>query len=214
MKVYRTLKSAKKNKSDYECILSQDIDQTGRKSFVCVDEQLLSYLSNKNGNYYEVLENDAEVCIYFDIDNKEAPVGDYNEYLQIILSELNKYTYKKLDESNYCVFDSSTVNKDSFHIHTNVKFKNIRHCKEFVKSLNNKYIDPAVYTHNRSFRLVNNSKKGSTRVKKYVFGNEGLKFISLIDEMIECNYEYKEIFVEDVSIDYVCDRYDEKELEE
>ncbi len=126
-------------------------------------------------NYYEVIENKCK--IYFDIDMKDnldlADKMIYEVLNAIKIEMLTKVSnYNHFDHT--LIFTSHSEIKKSFHVIIDgFFFENNQQVKQFYKNVKrnvpeyyHKYLDSAVYTKNRSFRMYKSQKLGSNRPKE------------------------------------------------
>ncbi len=133
-----------------------------------------------NRTYYEVIEDHHNCKIYFDIDMKEKlEMADdlmISVLKQIRIEMLRKITIYE-HKNHTLVFESHSEKKKSFHIIIDgFYFENNMQVKQFFKNVRKnipeiyqKYLDEAVYTKNRSFRMYKSHKLDDVRIKEITY---------------------------------------------
>lgn len=143
-------------------------------------------LINKHINFHEIILEGKTQKFRYDIDMKISENHNYNEEHDFI-QELIKITFDlfeemgvKLSIQDVSLYESHGEEKRSYHIvfHNHCFFdeKDVKYffdlalfdINETKYKKYSKYIDPAVYSKNQSFRMLYSTKLGTNRKKKVV----------------------------------------------
>ncbi len=170
--MHATLQRALEHAGEY--VFAEDVSGDGRKHFFSGSLAQFSALYEQKvlRHWYECLQEDRPSRVFLDVDATQPICID--DIVQHLRAALVAFVEGKADVTPCIeVIDSSGQNKFSWHIVvTNVVLKNVYHVGAFVRRLLiwfrdvpvMQYIDTAVYTRNRMFRLPESSKFGSPRV--------------------------------------------------
>ena len=139
---------------------------------------------NINTHYYEIIPENVPVKLFLDIDYKITSPIDIETFnientIDCFINKM-KYEYTQIKNHKVFIIDSSNDIKLSFHIifefydenNNIILFTDVKNLKEFIHQHKEDYtkehhIDPNVYTKNRCFRLIYNSKiSNPTRILK------------------------------------------------
>jgi len=194
-KLQDAIDDIKKNGTGTERIFSKEVNRNSRIFLVCTKEQFYSFYKELPENlkhYYEIITEDFNVKLYFDLEFLRAGNEEKNGPIMVqrlieIINEVVKGKFN-IDSSHadVLILDSSTPNKFSNHlIFQNVIFSDFKACKDFVKCVTESFleidfelftvidshrkfklmIDSLVYNRNQNFRLLHSYKLG----RKYPF---------------------------------------------
>ena len=153
-----------------------------------INDFINGYLTTNN-NLYEIIRPYTKVKLFFDLEEKQTKININweevaKEKLQIFIQFLKLQVKEifKVDLSNndIIILDSSDQLKISYHLIINkIIFENIETQKIFIKYLENciysnnfynniisNFIDSGIYTKNRVFRFINQSKLKQSRILK------------------------------------------------
>lgn len=146
--------------------------------------------------FYEVIHGDFPQKIHFDIDIPDPLYFDVAEDIKDMVIEGCYEVMEKLSgiklrlEHDFLVFTSHSEEKRSFHILIDNFFvKCNTECKQFYLLVMDKipkqyrdFIDDAVYGASQNFRIVNSTKCGDYRPKKYMetFTYRGMEIKNVI----------------------------------
>ncbi|KAJ6228412.1 DNA-directed primase / polymerase protein [Anaeramoeba flamelloides] len=176
--------------------------------------ELYKFTKPKQRHYNEIISEGSICNLYYDLEflKRFNPDLSGERLVEIIVNQTIHYLKTiygiNLDHSNFIILDSSTDKKYSVHMIVrmgNIYFKNSIHTGRFVYSLLNDtkhfqelivnsdngdqipFIDLSVYSKNRNFRLLGNSKFGKSaffsvsKLNKFPFKNEKeLLYFSLV----------------------------------
>uniref|UniRef100_A0A914ZE04 DNA-directed primase/polymerase protein n=1 Tax=Panagrolaimus superbus TaxID=310955 RepID=A0A914ZE04_9BILA len=145
-------------------------------------------------HFYEIIQEGLPCRLYFDLEFKKADNPDLNEdkalseFLQFVCSLINETYHIEVTEKSFLLLDSTTDQKFSVHatchFPNNYLFPNNVAMREFIAKLTERMsetgngivkkeseetfiCDPAVYTKNRSFRILLSSKCNKDVIFKY-----------------------------------------------
>jgi len=180
---------------------------------------ITEHMKNDN-NIYEIIPENKNIKCYFDLEiedtNREKDEMRLNKFIKILIKEIKTKYNIKITKKDICILESSKIDKMSYHliIKNKIYFKELEDHKNFSKNLekiiekeedltyikeckNNQtekrsLIDTCVYSKNRNFRLVNQSKKGKNVILKNI-NNEKIEdcFITNVEikDKTELTYE-------------------------
>lgn len=179
-------------KNDYFYI-AKDISTKGNKIYSEVHKNKINDFINgyltTNNNLYEIIRPYSKVKLFFDLEEKQNKISinweeEAQKKLQIFIQFLKLQVKEilKIDITNndIIILDSSDQLKTSYHLIINkIIFENIETQKIFIKYIENtiysnnfynnligSFIDSGIYTKNRVFRFINQSKLKQTRILK------------------------------------------------
>jgi len=179
-------------KNDYFYI-AKDISTKGNKIYSEVHKNKINNFINDylttNNNLYEIIRPYTKIKLFFDLEQKQNKISinwedDAQQKLQIFIQFLKLQVKEilKVDLTNndIIILDSSDQLKTSYHLIINkIIFENIETQKIFIKYIENTiysnnfynnligdFIDSGIYTKNRPFRFINQSKLKQTRILK------------------------------------------------
>lgn len=150
------------------CILSHT-NKNGRM-WTNVAPDVLVNLISKNCGVFEVITPSQKRKVYFDIDSEPAKSD---------LAKVKEIIKERFPDAQMAISGSKTPKKDSYHIIlTNYFFENQqaqRALMHWISTLPSDLgFDNKVYTTNRNFKCINQSKLDG-RVQKYISGSKDLK---------------------------------------
>jgi len=184
---------------------------------------ITEHMKNDN-NIYEIIPENKNIKCYFDLEiedtNREKDETRLNKFIKILIKEIKTRYDIKITKKDICILESSKKDKMSYHliIKNKIYFRELEDHKNFSKNLekviekekdltyikeckNNQtekrsLIDTCVYSKNRNFRLVNQSKKGKNVILKNI-NNEKIEdcFITNVEikDKTELTYELEVI---------------------
>jgi hypothetical protein len=179
-------------KNDYFYI-AKDRTADGHKIYSEIHKNKINNFINDylttNNNLYEIIRPYTKIKLFFDLEQKQNKISinwedDAQQKLQIFIQFLKLQVKEilKVDLTNndIIILDSSDQLKTSYHLIINkIIFENIETQKIFIKYIENTiysnnfynnligdFIDSGIYTKNRPFRFINQSKLKQTRILK------------------------------------------------
>jgi len=160
-----------------------------------VDDYMHKY-SLTNQNAFEMIRENREVKLYFDIEWYHEKVSmQFEEVLASIKNHYNDFFGHELLDQDIMISEACSVDKESYHVIINngLFFQNNEDIKYFTNYMteneNDERIqqygfDRGVYTKNRMFRFPFQSKYGSDRVLKMCNGK--------VKDHLICRYSHCE----------------------
>ena len=141
------------------------------------DQELLKLLQSNHG-IYEIIQSHVKRKVFFDIDGKEEI--DLNVLKSIIL---DKFPNANMQISGSILPKKGIANWSYHIILSNYYFKNLNDMAPFRTWTSDiKYVDSGIYTSNRNFKCINQSKSNETRIQQYIEGSSMLtKHCVLVD---------------------------------
>lgn len=165
--------------SEFNILIAKD-DRQCKKLFTVFSNPLILYDYQKSlilnqRNMYEIIPGNKYQKIHFDIDVKKEDLTNFDEteFFDSIIEGIIKYIKIDIDLSkDIMIFTSHSDYKKSYHIVIdNYCLRNNIETKQFVRLILNDfprlvpYVDNVIYTLNRQFRLLGNSKIDTNRPK-------------------------------------------------
>lgn len=192
--------------------IAEEIVSSKRKYLVMPVTTLVDKLAN-NHFWNEIIMKDIRVKVYFDIDDKESKdlnssinrvnnlVKDYSDFLSLSSPRVCTITSHGMLSDGTIKYSYTVIFIDHYYNNNNDQ-KNLM--KVFLLEAGKQYnniVDTSVYNKNSNLRMVNQLKRGQTRVNKL----EGDNF-SILDTIISYTKECtKEVINEKMR--YVIDMY-------
>lgn len=179
-------------KNDYFYI-AKDISIKGNKIYSEIHKNKINNFINgyltSNNNFYEILRPYTKIKLFFDLEEKQNKISinweeeaqkKLNMFIQFLKLQVKEILKVDLTNNDIIILDSSDQLKTSYHLIINkIIFENIETQKIFIKYLENtiysnnfynniisNFIDSGIYTKNRPFRFINQSKLKQTRILK------------------------------------------------
>uniref|UniRef100_A0A7E4VBJ6 DNA-directed primase/polymerase protein n=1 Tax=Panagrellus redivivus TaxID=6233 RepID=A0A7E4VBJ6_PANRE len=176
------------------------------------------YQFNCPRHFYEIIQENYPCRLYFDLeyykaDNPDIEEGTIlSEFFDLVCTMIREEYGLDIDEKAFLLLDSTTADKFSthatVHLPEDTLFPNNVAMREFIAALTERMsmtgigivkkgdeetfiCDPAVYTKNRSFRILHSSKCGKTTVLKY---REDCKFYETVPK------DDRQIFLDSITI--------------
>lgn len=206
-KTKKTLKEAEKNATSSSVIICKDVYDNGAKAyciFNCYED--LKAVIDTDEHMYEMFLSNKKCNFVYDFDitdeiGRANPRKRVNEVVSLTRDYLFDYFKESQDDevldknkfkvNVYILKSPSTDSKDSFHVifrmfydNKNVYFENVLLCRNVyeyitkVKKANFIGIDKSMYSKNKAFRLLNQSKIAQKN-RKLVFEDELLDKVNL-----------------------------------
>ena len=174
--------SEEERKSTFSC----EIGRNGIRNFISCNLQdfWLMYEKKKLKNYYEVIQHDKIVKLFYDLEfDKMSNPKLCGEELTLtlireVIQELKNIYNIQTTQKECLILESTDSKKFSIHlIFFNIYFENIFEVGRFVKDHLSRidmnilskrgesisFVDCSIYTRNRNFRIYLSSKYGSNR---------------------------------------------------
>ena len=178
---------------DHQIYVAMDVNESGIKDYSGMEiEQLLDIIENEDAHLYEIIKEDKSRKMYIDFDSTHGKIEHLlgfkeDDFSEKIVSVIEGVVEDFVEEFNLIseepiinVLTATNKVKYSFHFTVeNIVLQNQEDSSIFHKKFLNficgeayqeendfkllKFIDNAVYTKNRLFRLYNQSKKGKGR---------------------------------------------------
>jgi len=180
-------------------LMSQDLsDYNGSKVFYGFKDINKAFEFYKEEEHlYEILYKDIRK-LYFDIDKIEYSKEEFEGWLEKFIESINEELKIETTKEDYLIFVNDKENISSCHIISKKYVMHYLKQKKLSEVLIEKYkvlVDGSIYSKNRSFRFVYQSKK-SKKILLINYGNEKVKFEEMLinesDGLEELEYEMYE----------------------
>jgi len=184
--------------------LAQDLTSKGQKHYNCLKVDDVITLNKEDLNIYEIIKSDRPHKMYIDVDCKYNYVRKFFDgkpedvvkktivdVIEGFIEEFQETYFPESPSWSSNVLDASNKIKYSFHFAVDIKLRNFDESeafhKKFLQFIHDSYdgdddyynlhcyIDKCVYTKNRLFRSVGQSKFGQDRPLKIFSGSEDPK---------------------------------------
>ena len=174
---YRLSAIPETNPRDF-VIISRDVsvgNASKQFNYMPMEDYLIFLRENRylNTSTYEVVRGDSPHRMFIDIDDKLEEGNEYsrmelikyiNPYLRSISSVMRDYVSRRnMDHFDMYVYNSSHLNKISFHIIVGIEMPNVKVSKDIIRKIIKLHgkpckIDSDIYNRNRSFRTIYSKK--------------------------------------------------------
>ena len=196
---YEDKEKTKLKDKEIRVLMSQDLsDYNGSKVFYGFKDMNKAFEFYKEEEHlYEILYKDIRK-LYFDIDKIEYNVEEFEEWLEKFIESINEELKIETVKEDYLIFVNDKETISSCHIISKKYVMHYLKQKKLSEVLIEKYkvlVDGSIYSKNRSFRFVYQSKK-SKKILLINYGNEKVKFEEMLinesDGLEELEYEIYE----------------------
>ena len=200
---YEDKEKTKLKDKEIRVLMSQDLsDYNGSKVFYGFKDINKAFEFYKEEEHlYEILYKDIRK-LYFDIDKIEYSKEEFEGWLEKFIESINEELKIETTKEDYLIFVNDKENISSCHIISKKYVMHYLKQKKLSEVLIEKYkvlVDGSIYSKNRSFRFVYQSKK-SKKILLINYGNEKVKFEEMLinesnglEELEYEMYEYNKV---------------------